>query len=119
MFFFPLEPSLSPLQISQVSALKVNGPIDPNAIPEDDDYYDSPNTPAIDNPPRPKTDPEEELERLAMKNERLKWISLSLVCITILCLLFVGTLIWFLTCRPTKQRTKGEFKIVKPPPSNV
>ena len=101
------------MKISQISALKVNEPTDPNAIPTDD-YYDSVNTPAIENPSRTNADPEEEIERIAMKTERLKWLALSLVCITILCLLFVGTLIWFFTCRPTQQHKNGGFIAVAP-----
>ena len=55
---------------------------------------------------------------LELKNERLKWISLSLVCITILCILLVGTLIWFFTCRQ-KQNYRQGFQPVVANSSNV
>ncbi|CAF3341019.1 unnamed protein product [Rotaria sp. Silwood1] len=104
---------------SYTSPLKINDPIDPNAIsPDDDDedYIDS--TSSIDNF-QTTINLYDEKRRIEMKNETFKWISLSLVCITILCLLFVGTLIWCFTCRPLRRNYKAGFQPVQLNGSNV
>ncbi|CAF1104326.1 unnamed protein product [Didymodactylos carnosus] len=49
-------------------------------------------------------------QRIALKNETLKWIALSLLAVTVLCLLIVITIIWFFTCRPKKS--PSGFKLV-------
>jgi hypothetical protein len=91
--------------------LKANTPLDPNAIPVDDYDENSKSTSSVRNIPA-----EERL--LALKNEGLKWIALSLVCITILCILLVITLIWLFTCRRSKPSAKNGFQPV-PNSSNV
>ncbi|CAF2328248.1 unnamed protein product [Rotaria sp. Silwood2] len=103
---------------SYVSPLIVNNPIDPNAISPDDyeEYIDS--TSAMDNF-ETTINLYDEQRLIEMKNETFKWISLSLVCITILCLLFVGTLIWCCTCHPLKRNYKAGFRPVQQNGSNV
>jgi hypothetical protein len=98
-------------QDSQISALKANTPLDPNAIPIDEYDENIKSTSPVRNLP-------DEARILALKNEGLKWIALSLVCITILCLLLVITLIWLFTCRRSKHSNKGGFQPV-PNSSNV
>ena len=103
---------------SQISALKANEPVDPNAIPTEhyDEYIDS--APTRDYAGTiPRFDDEE--QQIAMKNERYKWIAISLVCTTLLCLLLIGTLIWFLACNPMKRYGKAGFQPVVPPIADV
>ncbi|UJR33612.1 hypothetical protein I4U23_021048 [Adineta vaga] len=95
----------------QTSALKANKPIDPNAIPTDD-YDDNSNPSSVGGKSY-------EERRIILRNETLKWITLSLVCVTILCLLLVGTTIWFFHCRPTQRYNKAGFQAVQPNSSNV
>lgn len=83
----------------------MNEPLDPNAIPTDD-YDDDPDPPLIDPSRATDTISDEEAYRIAMKNETYKWISLSLVCVTVLAILLVGTLVWFFTCRPRNASGK-------------
>jgi len=110
--------SLPDNQISQTSALKGNEPNDPNAIPTDD-YDDDIEQKPVEEISPTHTISDEEVYRIAMKNETYKWISLSLVCITILAILFVGTLVWFFTCRPRRRNDKksGNFQRVEHQPN--
>ncbi|CAF0751180.1 unnamed protein product [Rotaria sordida] len=103
---------------SYVSPLRVDNSNDPNAILSDDyeDYIDSTST--IDDI-QPTINLYDEKRRRELKNETFKWISLSLVCITILCLLFVGTLVWCLTRRSLKRNYKAGFQPVQQNGSNV
>ena len=103
---------------SQASALKANEPVDPNAIPVEhyDEYMDSASTRDYAGT-FSRFDDEE--QQIAMKNERYKWIAVSLVCATVLCLLLIGTCIWFLTCNPMKRYGKAGFQPVVPPIADV
>ncbi|CAF0726633.1 unnamed protein product [Adineta ricciae] len=101
----------SHIRDSQTSALKANKPIDPNAIPTDD-YDDNGNPSTVGG----KTYEE---RRLILRNETLKWIALSLICITILVLLIVGIIIWFFHFRPSQRYNKAGFQVVQPNNSNV
>ena len=93
--------------------MKTNTPLDPNAIPIDD-YYDE-ITPVTSSG---KTIPNDE-RLLALNNERLKWMAISLICITILCLLLIGTLIWYFTYYRSKRPNKGGFQTIQGHSSNV
>lgn len=104
--------------MSHVSALKVNNPIDPNEI----SAYDYDETAYVTSTafvPQVTNSMEYEARLLELKNERLKWIALTFVCITILCILFVITLIWYFTCGPSKRNQKAGFQPVQPNSSNV
>ncbi|CAF0725873.1 unnamed protein product [Adineta steineri] len=105
-------------QDSQTSALIANEPIDPNAIPTED-YDQNPDPSSITDNSEIKPKDRFNERRTAMDNERLKWIALILVCITVLCLLIVGLIIWFFTCRPTHRVNKAGFQPVLPNSSNV
>ncbi len=61
----------------------------------------------------------DEERRAVLRNESLKWIALILVCITIICFLVFGTIIWFFTCRPSERYNKAGFRRVPPNSSNV
>jgi hypothetical protein len=106
------------IKISQTSALKTHEQADPNAIPNeyyDDEAYAGGNQ----DHSHVKTSNDEEIYRITMKNQTMKWISLSLVCITILCLLLVGTIIWLFTCGPKKKHGNAEFESIRAVSSNV
>ncbi|CAF0986023.1 unnamed protein product [Rotaria sordida] len=103
---------------SHASSFKVNKPIDPNAIPTDD------NDENIDSPPKIHKsqtlhDINDEFHQIAKKNKTLKWISLSLVGITVFSILLVGTIIWFFTYHSPKTQNKAKFQRVPPASSNV
>jgi hypothetical protein len=61
----------------------------------------------------------DEHQRLAKKNKRLKYVSLSLVGITSISIIVVGTVIWFFTCHLPKTHNKSGFQRVPPNSSNV
>lgn len=61
----------------------------------------------------------DEYNRIARKNLTLKWISLSLVTITVLSIILVGTIIWFFTYRSPKAQNRVEFQPVSPNKANV
>jgi hypothetical protein len=96
---------------SQISALKTNTPIDPNAIPigDDENFESTSSVGSIS----------DEQRIVALKNEGLKWIAISLVCITILCILLVITLIWLFTCRRSKRYNTAGFQPIQARSSNV
>lgn len=97
------------IQNSQTSALKAKTPMDPNAIPGDDYDENSLLTTTVS----------DEARLISLRNEGLKWIAISLICITILCALLVITLIWLFTYRRAQQHNKNGFKRVPPNGTNV
>jgi plastocyanin domain-containing protein len=56
-----------------------------------------------------------EHHQIAKNNRRLKWISLSLLGITMISVILVSSIIWFFTYR----RHKAGFQPVPPNASNV
>ncbi|CAF2093442.1 unnamed protein product [Rotaria magnacalcarata] len=105
-------------ETSHVSALKVNKPMDPNEILAYD-YDENIDLTSTIVGSHTTANINDEQRQIALKNETLKWISLSLVCITILCILLVVTLIWFFACRPSQRNYKGGFQPVQADATHV
>ncbi|CAF5214873.1 unnamed protein product, partial [Rotaria magnacalcarata] len=78
------------------SSFKVNQPMDPNAIPTDD-HDENLNSPSTIHKSQSLSDINNEFYQIAKKNKTLKWISLSLVGVTVFSIILVAILIWLFT----------------------
>ncbi|CAF1996967.1 unnamed protein product [Rotaria magnacalcarata] len=100
------------------SSFKVNQPIDPNAIPTDD-HDENLNSPSTIHKSQSLSDINNEFYQIAKKNKTLKWISLSLVGVTVFSIILVAILIWLFTYHSSTMNKKGQFQRVPPNSSNV
>ncbi|CAF3836595.1 unnamed protein product [Rotaria sp. Silwood1] len=100
------------------SSFKINKPIDPNAIPTDD-HDENLNLPTTIHKSQSLHNNYDEYYQISKKNKILKWISLTLVGITILSIILIGTMVWFYTYHVPKTHNKAKFQRVPPTSSNV
>ncbi|CAF1552165.1 unnamed protein product [Rotaria magnacalcarata] len=100
------------------SSFKVNQPMDPNAIPTDD-HDENLNSPSTIHKSQSLSDINNEFYQIAKKNKTLKWISLSLVGVTVFSIILVAILIWLFTYHSSTMNKKGQFQRVPPNSSNV
>ncbi|CAM4933659.1 unnamed protein product [Rotaria socialis] len=115
-------PSSSPrsyfVGIHASSSFKANKPIDPNAIPTDD-HDENFNSPSTIHKSQALSDINNEFYQIVKKNKTLKWISLSLVGVTVFSIILVAVIIWLFTYHSSTMNTKGQFQRVPPNSSNV
>ncbi|CAF1173309.1 unnamed protein product [Adineta steineri] len=102
-----------------VDTFKTNKSSDPNEISANDDDDQTINARSPIHKSQVITDNKDEQDQLVKRNKRLKWISLSLVGITLISVLVVGTIIWYCTYHMPKKTNKSGFQRVPPNSSSV